>query len=141
MISIPGSLSFTKLMMMSSTPAKSAGGARYAFQDPFICRLPLSPGQSRLQSVFGVRSFYVECKKMDCSLVTCMGQKILKSSMFTRRMTFHFRFALMKGEHTKRQHLNPFTVAKLSYQLKPSMSTGCMTSVSCVQRLLPIMAG
>ena len=36
MISIPGSLSIVKLMMMSSTPAKSAGGIRYASQDPFI---------------------------------------------------------------------------------------------------------
>ena len=29
-------VSFAKLVMMSSTPAKSAGGARYASQDPFI---------------------------------------------------------------------------------------------------------
>ena len=36
MISIPGSLSFAKLVMMSSAPAKSAGDARYASQDPFI---------------------------------------------------------------------------------------------------------
>ena len=36
MISTPGSLSFAKLVMMSSAPAKSAGGARYASQDPFI---------------------------------------------------------------------------------------------------------
>ena len=32
----PGSLSFAKLVMMSSAPAKSAGDARYASQDPFI---------------------------------------------------------------------------------------------------------
>ena len=31
-----GSLSFAKLVMMSSAPANSAGDARYAFQDPFI---------------------------------------------------------------------------------------------------------
>ena len=56
MISIPGSLSFAKLVMMSHAPAKSAGDARYASQDPFIrCII-----QSRLQSVLGVRSFYVE---------------------------------------------------------------------------------
>ena len=36
MISIPGSLSFANLVMMSSAPAKSAGDARYASQDPFI---------------------------------------------------------------------------------------------------------
>ena len=32
----PGSLSFAKLVMMSFAPAKSAGDARYASQDPFI---------------------------------------------------------------------------------------------------------
>ena len=36
MISIPGSLSFAKLVMMSSAPEKSAGDVRYASQDPFI---------------------------------------------------------------------------------------------------------
>ena len=52
----PGSLSFAKLVMMSSALAKSAGDARYASQDPFIhC-----PIQSRLQSVLEVRSLYVE---------------------------------------------------------------------------------
>ena len=53
MISIPSSLSFAKLVMMSSTPAKSAGDARYVSQDPFSC----CPIQSRLQFVLGVRSF------------------------------------------------------------------------------------
>ena len=42
MISIPGFLSFAKLMMMSSAPAKSAGDARYVPQDPFICWLIVS---------------------------------------------------------------------------------------------------
>ena len=56
MISMPGSLSFAKLVMMSSAPAKSAGDARYASQDPFI-RWSI---QSRLQSVLRVCSFYVE---------------------------------------------------------------------------------
>ena len=53
MISIPGSLSFAKLVMMSSAPAKSAGDAR----DPLIdC-----PIQSRLQTnLIGMRSCYVE---------------------------------------------------------------------------------
>ena len=37
MISIPGSLSFAKLVMMSSAPAKSVGDARYVSQDPVIC--------------------------------------------------------------------------------------------------------
>ena len=36
MILIPGSLSFAKLVMMSSAPAKSVGDARYASQGPFI---------------------------------------------------------------------------------------------------------
>ena len=35
----PGSLSFAKMVMMSSAPAKSAGDARYASQDPFIYSL------------------------------------------------------------------------------------------------------
>ena len=35
----PPSLSFAKLVMMSSTPAKSAGNARYTPQDPFVDRL------------------------------------------------------------------------------------------------------
>ena len=33
MISIPGSLSFAKLVMKSSAPAKSAGGVRYAIKE------------------------------------------------------------------------------------------------------------
>ena len=36
MISMPGSLSFAKLVMMSSAPTKSARDARYISQDPFI---------------------------------------------------------------------------------------------------------
>ena len=36
MVSISGSLSFAKLVMMSSAPAKSAGDARYASQDSFV---------------------------------------------------------------------------------------------------------
>ena len=59
-ISIPGSFSFAKLVMMPSAPAKSAGDARYVSQDPFI-RCPI---QSRLQSVLGVRSFYDEHNKV-----------------------------------------------------------------------------
>ena len=66
MISIPGSLYFAKLVMMSSAPAKkSAGDARYASQDPFIHSLIDCPIQSRLQSVLGVRSSYVERNKHD----------------------------------------------------------------------------
>ena len=57
MISSPCSLSFAKLVMMSSAPAKYAGDARYASQDSFIQCCPI---QSRLLSVLGVRSFYVE---------------------------------------------------------------------------------
>ena len=62
-ILIPGSLFFAWLVMMSSAPAKSAGGARYAYQDPFIRWSIACPIQSRLQSVLGVRSFYVKCSK------------------------------------------------------------------------------
>ena len=36
MISTPGSLSFAKLVVMSSAPAKSSGDPRYASQDPII---------------------------------------------------------------------------------------------------------
>ena len=64
MILIPGSLSFAKLVMMSSALAKSAGDARYGSQDPFIHGfIQGCPIQSRLQSVLGVHSstFYVEC--------------------------------------------------------------------------------
>ena len=39
-----------------SPPVKSRGDARYAAQDPF----DYCPIQSRLQSVLGVRSFYVK---------------------------------------------------------------------------------
>ena len=60
MISIPGSLSFAKLVMMSSAPAKSAGDARYASQVPLIHGNLRCPIQSQLQSILGVRSFYVE---------------------------------------------------------------------------------
>ena len=60
----PGSLSFAKLAMMSSAPAKSAGDARYASQDPFILLWIDFLIQSRLQSVLGVRSFYVEHNNM-----------------------------------------------------------------------------
>ena len=53
MISIPGSLSFETKLMMSSASAKSAG-------DPRSVHCPI---QSRLQSVLGVRSYYVERNK------------------------------------------------------------------------------
>ena len=36
MILISGSLSFAKLVMMSSAPTKSARDARYMSEDPFI---------------------------------------------------------------------------------------------------------
>ena len=36
MIFIPGSLSFAKFVMMSFSPAKSVGDARYMSQDPFV---------------------------------------------------------------------------------------------------------
>ena len=43
MISIPGSLSFVKLVMMSSAPAKFAGVARYTSQDPFLHWINIAP--------------------------------------------------------------------------------------------------
>ena len=63
MISIPGSLSFSKLVMMPSAPAKSAGDARYASPDLIIHDNQRCPIQNRLQPVSGVRSFYVKHKK------------------------------------------------------------------------------
>ena len=49
-----GSLFFAKLVMMSSAPAKSPGGAKiHSFNQRCLI-------QSGLQSVLGVRSFYVE---------------------------------------------------------------------------------
>ena len=63
MILIQGSLSFAKLVIMSSAPAKSVGDARYTSQDPFIHY----PIQSRLQSVLGVRSFYIKCNDIQSS--------------------------------------------------------------------------
>ena len=65
MISIPGFLSFAKLVMMSSAPANSAGDVRYASQDPFI--------RSRLQTQLGVRSFYVE--RENCCIVVTLSSK------------------------------------------------------------------
>ena len=54
----PGSLSFAKLVMMSSAPVRSVGDATYISQDPLI----QSTFSHRIstQSVLGVRSFYVE---------------------------------------------------------------------------------
>ena len=61
MISIPGFLSFAKLVMMSFTPAKSAGDARYVSQIHSFKAINIGyPIQSWLQSVLGVHSFYVE---------------------------------------------------------------------------------
>ena len=58
MISIPGSLSFAKLVMMSSAPVKSVG---MPDTHPRSIHCPI---QSRLQSVLGVHSFYVECSNI-----------------------------------------------------------------------------
>ena len=59
MISIPCSLSFAKLVMMSSAPAKSAGDATPKFHSFAYYSI-----KSRLQSVLGVRSFYAERNKV-----------------------------------------------------------------------------
>ena len=55
MISIPDSLSFAKLMMMSSAPAKSAG---MPDTRPEIHSFLDCPIQSQLQTQLGVLSFY-----------------------------------------------------------------------------------
>ena len=62
MISIPDSLSFAKLVMMTSALTKSADDASYVSQDLFIHLLIDCPIQSRLQTQLGVCSFYVEHK-------------------------------------------------------------------------------
>ena len=54
----PDSLSFAELVMMSSAPAKSAGDADTRLKiHSFNQRCPI---QSRLRSVLGVSSFYIE---------------------------------------------------------------------------------
>ena len=69
MILIPGSLSFAKLVMMSSAPAKSAGDAICMSQDPFIHAMnQRCPIQSQLHSVLGVSYYYIKCsnKTINC---------------------------------------------------------------------------
>ena len=63
MISISGSLSFAKLVMMSSAPAKSAGDARYASQDPFIQPTFSHTISTPICIRRRVRSFYIERNK------------------------------------------------------------------------------
>ena len=61
MISIPGSLFFAEVVMMSSGPAKSAG---MLDTRPKIHSVDQRcPIRSRLQSILGVRSYYVEHNK------------------------------------------------------------------------------
>ena len=68
-----------KLVMMSSAPAKSAGDARNAYQDPFIHGNQCCAIQSRLQSVLGVRSFYVERNnnRIILLLLSCLINEVL----------------------------------------------------------------
>ena len=64
MILILGSLFFAWLVMMSSTPAKSAGDTRYMPQDPLI-QSTLSHTISTpvcINSVF-LEQFSIECRK------------------------------------------------------------------------------
>ena len=77
MISITGSLSFAKLLMMSFATPKSGGGgggdARYASQFPFIHLLinQLSHKISTPKAMLlGVHSFYIKRNK------SILGQKI-----------------------------------------------------------------
>ena len=64
MILIPDSLSFDKLVMMSSAPAKSAGiPDMRPMIHLFVDRLIDCPTQSWLQSVLGVHSFYVYVRR------------------------------------------------------------------------------
>ena len=89
MISIPGSLSFSKLVMMSSAPAKSAGGSRYATQDPFIHSNQHCPIQSRLQSVLGACSFYIECNKTTVHLIEiCHNMLVVFTDVFRKPVPF-----------------------------------------------------
>ena len=64
----PGSLSFSKWVMMSSAPAKSTGGCQIRVPRSIhsINVVPYNP--ARLQSVLGVRSFYVERNKQVTTL-------------------------------------------------------------------------
>ena len=57
MISIPGSLSFAKLVMMSSALQNLRGMPDTRPNHSLICSFVECPIQSRLQSVLGVRSF------------------------------------------------------------------------------------
>ena len=60
----PGSLSFAKLVMISSAPAKSAGEARYVSKIYSIHSINVVPYNldSNLYNL-GVRSFYLKCNK------------------------------------------------------------------------------
>ena len=49
MISIPGSLSFAKLVMTSSVPVKSAGDAKYGSQDPTSNAISISREQEKVK--------------------------------------------------------------------------------------------
>ena len=79
MTSILGSLSFAKLVMMSSAPAKFCGGGGV----PDTCPKSLSfmainigcPIQSYLQSVLGVSLFYVECRRTVGSVGRAPGSR------------------------------------------------------------------
>ena len=66
MISIPGSLSFAKLVMMPSAPANSAGMPDTL---PKIHSFVYCPIQSLLQTKLGVRSFYVERNKYPTNII------------------------------------------------------------------------
>ena len=55
----PGSLSFAKLVMISSAPAKSAGDARNAFQDPFI----QSTSSHAISTPICMRTAFFLCRK------------------------------------------------------------------------------
>ena len=76
MILIQGSLSFAKLVMMSSAPAIHVGDARCVSHGPFIHHSnQCCPIQSCFQSVLGVHSFCVKCNN---HIISCQPA-VLKS--------------------------------------------------------------
>ena len=76
MILIPGSLSFAKLVMMSSVLAKSAGDARYTSQDPLI--------QSMLLVVYNPDSnLHKECVFFLCQNTINLYSWLFSNLMFT----------------------------------------------------------
>ena len=96
-ISIPGSLSFAKLVMTSSASIKSAGNARYASQDPVIVPYNLDSKRSWLG------------RKLFCSIRSeySFGRLELERKEFVPRDSY-FSFLLLLVEFFRlRPHYLP----------------------------------